>query len=217
MPLLILNSKRKTHAFPGPGDLQYDETTDTGYYGFVPATDFISGDELSSQLNFNAGTNQNSDAGWLKFYVGPSAVCNSDPGTAKILFVAKKTLKEKVTWLNIDGSNLLSGNRTISIKDQLYKVRILKGGALASKVTGTEWNELMYRVHQEQPEGKSNWAFFTNTDLHVGPDLNGCNTICQERWGQDAGVQRGNTGISYWNYLYWGWWGGWRPVLEINA
>ena len=193
---------------------QYDETTDTGYYGFVPASDFISGDELSSQLNFSVGTNQNSDAGWLKFYVGPAAVCNSTPGTAKVLFVAKKTLRI-VTWLNINGTNLLSGNRTISIEDLQYKVRILTGGG-SSPGTNSEWNELMYRVHVDQPEGKSNWALFINIDLWVGPNLNGRNTLVQDRWAGtgDGVVNRGNTGISSWNGMFWGWNGGWRPVLE---
>ena len=55
---------------------RYDPVTDTGYMGFISASNFITGSELINLLNFHGGIDQNSDAGWLKFYVGPNAVCN---------------------------------------------------------------------------------------------------------------------------------------------
>ena len=191
---------------------QYDETTDTGYYGFVPASDFITGLDLATLTGFSSGSNHNSDAGWLKFYVGPTAVCNSTPGTAKCIFIAKQSLKYNVSWNHINSAGLVYGTTQRTVLDQSYNVRLITGGE-ASPGTGSEWNELMYRVHAEQPESKSNWETYENNDLNLSG--NGCRTRCQEVPSNN--VFRGRFNIksflagprhdTYFEY-------GWRPVLE---
>ena len=196
---------------------QYDETTDTGYYGFVPASEFITGLDLATLTGFTSGTNQNSNAGWLKFYVGPTAVCNSTPGTAKCIFIAKQSFKYSVSWDHINNAGLVYGTTSRTVLSQSYNVRIMTVGE-ASPGTGSEWNELMYRVHAEQPESKSNWETFDTIETNItsGDGL--------YVWGQDTSlsnpterVGRGAISLTYWNdhpSPTVNSTSGWRPVLE---
>ena len=38
-----------------------------GFFGEVPASEFITGDALASECGISQGLSQNSTAGWLKF------------------------------------------------------------------------------------------------------------------------------------------------------
>ena len=196
---------------------QYDEITDTGYYGFVPASVFITGLDLTTLTGFTSGTNQNSDAGWLKFYVGPTAVCNSTPGTAKCLFIAKQSFKYRLSWNHINSAGLVRGTISRIVRGQLYNIRIMTGGG-ASRGPGSEWNELIYRVHAEQPEPKSNWETFDTIETNITSG-HGRYVWCQEtsptRFPQR--VLRGRLSLTRWNDQDRSWADityGWRPVLE---
>ena len=191
---------------PGPTEKDYDESTGTGYYGEVSHTDLISGDALATEVDLSAGTGQHSAAGWLKFY---------DQG--KVLFVAKKPFRHSLSWNHINYKNLVFGDTEITIDGYTYKVRLLLGGG-SSPGTGSEWNRLVYRIHEDVPADQpgDNWAELTNADIVVEFG-DGRATWCQESSDTDR-VCRGNAGLSDWLPLsptYVNWPVGWRPVLEL--
>ena len=163
---------------PGSSTLNYDSVTDTGYYGVVNSADLCDGSTLASNIGLSAGTLQYNDAGWLKFYVGPSADCNKD-GVEKVLFIAKQTIRNDVSWNDIynagavygtgnygpanSGSNVTQ-DAQVTIGGKTYKVRLLTGSATDPAAesygnqqcsddagAGSEWNDLLYRVHTDVP------------------------------------------------------------------
>lgn len=90
-------------------------------------------------------------------------------------------------------------------------------GGEASPGIGSEWNELMYRVHAEQPESKPNWGTFDTIETNITSG-DGQYIWCQETLSWH-GVYRGSSyGLDTWatdtssisNSNY-----GWRPVLEL--
>lgn len=58
-----------------------------GYFGFVPATDFTTGDDLALELGITAGTSQNSDVPWIKYI-----------WNGKICFTPLKTHRHSISW-----------------------------------------------------------------------------------------------------------------------
>jgi hypothetical protein len=182
----------------GPGDDydamvaagNYDSTTDTGYMGLVTSADLTDGPTLASDIGLSAGTAFNNDAGWLKFYVGPAADCNKD-GVAKVLFIAKETIRNNLSWDDIylagavygtgDNGTASASTGTTATQDAqvtygstTYKVRLLTGSATDPAAEaynnqscaddaggGSEWNDLLYRVHTAVP---------TCTDATIGMD-----------------------------------------------
>jgi hypothetical protein len=180
----------------GPGDDydamvatgNYDSTTDTGYMGLVTSADLTDGPTLASDIGLSAGTAFNNDAGWLKFYVGPAADCNKD-GVAKVLFIAKESIRNNLSWDDIylagavygtgDNGTASASTGTTATQDAqviygttTYKVRLLTGSATDPAAEGygnqscaddagggSEWNDLLYRVHTAVP---------TCTDATIG-------------------------------------------------
>jgi hypothetical protein len=165
---------------PGPTTGDYDATTDTGYYGFVSAADLADGTTVASDIGLSAGTAFNTTTGWLKFYVGASADCNKD-GVAKVLFIAKETIRNNLSWDDIylagavygtgDNGTASASTGTTATQDAqvvygstTYKVRLLTGSATDPVAGGysnqscaddagggSEWNDLLYRVHTDIP------------------------------------------------------------------
>lgn len=214
---------------PGPtkligGNLQ------AGFYGEVPASEFITGDELANMVGLTAGISQFSDEPWLKFsYLG------------KIEFIAKKTLRHAISWDSIKAANAIFGNRTIKIGDNNYKIRLMKGKTEGKQNDGSantgvichnsEWNRLMLPIHKNAP---SNWAYkdnvnsptenwnvgYTDYDLLTTSDAgHGASTWCQEYGSTiyntlhrgSSGVSGSGTGAPAKGYYSCGW----RPVLEL--
>ena len=133
----------------------------------------------------------NNDSGWLKFV-----------HQGKIKYVAKKPFMHTVSWNDIAKAEAVYGNRTVRIGSRLFRVSLLSGAeadpsswtdsstATDNKGAGSEWNELIYRVHTDVPTdgaavnhgGKqvgANWWNFSNTDIVVGTG-NGRWTRCKE-------------------------------------
>lgn len=215
---------------PGPtkligGNLQ------AGFYGEVPAKDFITGDELAKRIGLTAGTSQFSNEPWLKFsYLG------------KVEFVAKKPFRYNLSWYNISTVNGVYGNRIITIDDLNFKVRLLKGKSEGKQddisvtygaiLHNSEWNKLLLPIHKDAPSG---WSYKNNVkspteNWNIGyseMDLTGYNyydekiqwTICQE-FGTDSNncLFRGRGDITNTGYgdvknvhpFF-----AWRPVLEL--
>ena len=193
---------------PGPQILKAG-TLRSGYFGTVAAHELISGDALALAIGLSAGIAQNSDAGWLKW-----AKDN------KIIFVAKKTLRNTISWDQIDAVGAVFGTKTISIGEKTYKVRLLTGGdADPASTPGGEWNQIMYGAHIDEVP---TWDQFSNCSLLVhGECGNGSYNWCQEASASntDARVTRGWTGISAFQKTILSSIAdkdrGWRPVLEL--
>lgn len=114
-----------------------------GYFGEVSAIDLISGEDLCSAIGLTAGTLQESDAGWLKYY-----------NNNEIIYVAKRTFRHSISWNNINAVGAIFGDKKIAVGNHVFAVRALSTG---------EWNKLIYPVHVNY----GTWANFTNADLRV--------------------------------------------------
>lgn len=214
---------------PGPKRL-IGGNMEAGFFGEVPARDFITGKELSNMLGFASGRILYSEEPWLKFaYLG------------KIEFIPKKPLRNSVSWWILNACRLINGNKIVEIKGKRYKVRLIKGkteGKQDDKTSykgsinyNSEWNRLMLPIHKDAPSSwdypenvnspTENWKIgYTDADLMLNyKDGEGTYTWCQE-YGENTNLRlyKGFRGISYSN-------SGpsdeyskhqsWRPVLEL--
>ena len=214
---------------PGPKALR-GGNLQAGFYGEVPVSDFITGDELARRIDLTTGNSQYSNEPWLKFsYLG------------KVEFAAKKSFRYDISWNDINAVGAVFGNKTININGLTFKVRLFKGKTEGkqndqSKSSGainhgSEWNKLMLPIHANAPSSWShkgnvnspteNWNIgYTDADLMTRySGGSGLCSLCQE-YGEDSNscLYRGYFGVSYSkdrslslpvasN--------GWRPVLEL--
>ncbi len=121
---------------------------DSKFIREVPASEFITGAALASQIGLTAGTSQHSDAGWLHFELD-----------GKTLYVAKKPYRHSASWDQINARGAVFGTKTVVINGKTYKVRLLKSVASGDMYTGSdvvydpveaygsEWNRLFYPIH----------------------------------------------------------------------
>ena len=114
-----------------------------GYFGEVSALDLISGEDLCDAIGLTAGTLQNSDAGWLKYY-----------NDNEIIYVTKRTFRHSISWDSINAVGAIFGDKKIAIGNHVFAVRALSSG---------EWNKLIYPVHVNY----GTWASFTDADIRV--------------------------------------------------
>ena len=105
-------------------NFQYDPYTDTGYFGEVPASRFITGDNLASRIGLTAGSSINSNTNWLKFY-----------WHGMVVYIAKTSIRYSVSWSMINNARghmgFCLGNKdyhTININDVSYRVSNIIGG-----------------------------------------------------------------------------------------
>lgn len=207
---------------------------EAGFFGEVPTSELISGDELAKLIGLTAGTSQYSDEPWLKFaYEGD------------ILYIAKKPFRCNLSWDDINAVKAVYGDRIETIKGSKYAIMLPRGTGkdvqpdpkvVISEFEGavnhnSMWNKLMLPIHQKAP---SNWAYTNNVkspteNWNVGytdADLitrnsngNGSRSICQETVDRASNrIYRGASGVSYAN-SYWDSithpYNGWRPVLKL--
>ena len=182
-----------------------------GWYGEVTSTDLITGPDLATMLGLAGGVSQNPTGAWLKFaYQG------------KTLLIAKQTYRHSITLDAIANAQALLGNRTITIKGNTYRIRLMTGTDGAGELApGGEWDALIYRVGAgtQIPAGDK-WANYTNVEMSYGSGGNGYITWCKEHRATAGTVYctRGNGGITV-IYGYTNVQGsapfGWRPVLEL--
>ena len=109
----------------------------------------------------------------------------------KIKYIAKKNFAFSISWDDIAKAEAVYGNRTIRVGNKLFRVSLLTGAeadpstwkissvGADNKGAGSEWNELIYRVHESVPTGSGttydggvqiggNWESFSNTELEIG-------------------------------------------------
>ena len=213
--------------------LGWDGVTPVNYYGEVPASEFFTGDELSTLLGVTQGTLQNSDTDWFKFGLGD-----------KTIFIPKMTFRYGISWDHLYSKGLVYGTddnglaptgtptnqmRIVSKNGFNYKVRLIRGSSIdphngtygtnLAFSQGSEWNELMYRVSSANPNGTSeNFAMYTDAQLNF-TSSNGTYTWCQEQYstGSTFRVVRGYY-VGYLSSLTSSDTDstiGWRPALEL--
>lgn len=156
-------------------NFQYDQYTDTGYFGVVPYTSLIAGSALATTIGLTAGTAQNDTEGYLKFY-----------WHGKIIYMAKKTFRHSLSWDHIYARNAIYGidlgnvgksnintagfnfnvaiptgnGKSIADDIQYWNNYLSDGGVptltdafipnLALEIGKySMWNELLYRVHAQ--------------------------------------------------------------------
>lgn len=234
---------------PGPSgcdNFQYDPSTNTGYFGLF--SNFISGQDLVNHLGITEGNVIYSDTSWMKFF-----------SHGKVLFIPQKPILSHVSWKAIyeagavfatgdfgptnSGTDVLQ-NAQITINGFDFKIRLMTGATTNPGSTewdctvegggglDSEWNELIYRVHQDVPECTgaatnyhggpqigNNWENYTDADLITSDSsYDGLGTLTQESAQTDTRIQRGfgaivgyfailHTSVSNHN--------GYRPVLEL--
>lgn len=214
---------------PGPKKL-IGGNMQAGFFGEVPARDFITGKELSGMFNLTAGLPLYSEEPWLKFsYLG------------KIEFIPKKPIRNFVSWWSLNTKGLIYGDKTREIKGKTYKIRLIKGKTEGKQDDTTsyngsinhnsEWNRLMLPIHKDAP---ASWAYpkniesptknwnigYTDNDLGLNyEESEGSYTWCQEyAETRNLRLYRGFRGVSYSssglideNSKH----QAWRPVLEL--
>lgn len=208
---------------------------DAGWFGEVPASDFITGDELAKVVGLTTGVSQHSNEPWLKFaYKG------------EVHLVAKKPLRHSINWFAINSVNCVYGDRVIEIKGKKYAVMLMRGigedvqpdpRVMISEFKGrvdhnSMWNKLMLPIHKNAPSSwahpdnvkspTENWNVgYTDSDLLTHYNYgNGTYAWCQEKVVSEKSyiVIRGHIGVSYSTnrffdnstVLH-----GWRPVLKL--
>lgn len=172
------------------------------------------GTSLAQTLGIGNATPEvliNNDSGWLKF-----------AHNGKIKYIAKKPFMHTVSWNDIAKAEAVYGNRTVRIGSRLFRVSLLSGAeadpsswittstASDNKGAGSEWNELIYRVHADVPTSgtttyhggaqiDSNWHNFNDADMTMtSASGNGSYTWCRETTAADtvARVGRGGDSLS---------------------
>lgn len=147
------------------------------FHGEVPASEFITGDDLANQIELTAGkvtvdkiTKESySNEPWLKF------TKTSNVGISTTMYVAKKPYRLGISWKHIDEVGAIFGDspktQALDIKGNKYKVRLMQGSSVnpssssGSDMWGSEWNKMMLPIHEEVLD--AGWRNPNN----VNPDL----------------------------------------------
>jgi hypothetical protein len=235
----------------GPTQLTYDFHTDTGYFGTVSSAEFISGSALASSIGLTSGTAINDTTDWLKFY-----------WHGQIHYIPMKPLRHSVSWDHIYDRGAVYGvssmglfgkgtaapsvvqNREVTIGTDTFRVKLLKGAengdvdgstsfpAADESGRNSEYNDLIYRVHQDVPSSASgltydgggqigdNWASYTDTDLVIAAGDGRAKWAIERRSDSTSGrVLRGPGRLSVLGSLtsssvYTA--GGWLPSLVLK-
>lgn len=129
-----------------------------GYYGEFPSDYIISSGVLAEMMGFTASNNKlivgAENIPWLKF-----------ARWGKVLYIAKQSIGRNISWNDLNAAGLVDGSRIIEIAGKRYKVRLMRG--TSNDPENNEWNDLIYRVHYQDPT-KTFWETFTDADLGLG-------------------------------------------------
>lgn len=218
----LLSTNRLGPGGGEPGASEPIHGDDTyGFYGEVLNPDLPSGMELRQLVGLNGfGTERNPYSKWVKFALD-----------GKKLYFPLQPLYYNISWDKIHSVGAVFG-KEIVWGGRRFKVRLFKGSSSDPTALGqfndptqtptSEWNRLMYPIHDTHPGGAPNWANYANLELGVswtGSPIDFFATWCQEsRSGFAQAVHRGYNGIAHYNYNSKGTGGTpmcWRPILEL--
>ena len=240
---------------PGPQQLIAGDMA-AGFFGEVSAGELFSGDNLAFITGITEGVSQNSESGWLKFahnnkikYIAKKPFRHTiswdhiysrglvygidgdgqyprGTSTNQLVKVAKSGAEFAVRLATGAGADPFPESDPLFFTADMYQMDV--GG-------GSEWNELIYRIHQAVPsvpatdgmtadrhggpQAGGNWANYTNGDMSIGIG-NGRASWCQETSDTNSSIRviRGYVALaSFSRYTasaasssY-----GWRPALEL--
>lgn len=164
-----------------------------GFFGIIPAEDFITGDALAAELGITQGSAQFSNTPWPKFAF-----------QGKIIITPMKPIRYGISWDHIyeagavygDGltagesgaehHNLTSSSGTdltatkqdasVNINGNNYKVRLFRGAAddptnsfddadRGSRGEDNEWNALMLPIHERAADGSWKYTEYAPTSV----------------------------------------------------
>ncbi len=220
-----------TQAYEPPYSTLVAGNVTAGFYGEVPAADFITGGDLATAVGLSAGTLQHDTTPWLKFALD-----------GKTLYIPQKPIRYNLSWGSIYQAGVVYGidgfgsnpsgtsvdqGKTVTIGGQTYRVRLLRGASVDPTTTdptgydvtashGSEWNRLLYPVHSGVHTNSNNptphtdpnadpyasWASYSDADLLVHLDFgNGSYSWCQDSTASDYRVFRGRNGVSHFHYI----------------
>ena len=205
------------------------DNTDTTFLGIVPSDSLFTGKQLADTMGITEGTLHNNVCGWLHFYVGENATCNRSGKPYEIL-VSKKTVRYGISWVHINSKGGVKGRQVIANNGITYTCRLLTGAdsnpATNRNGMGSEWNNLMYRVHSgivyenngTNKQIGNNWANMSEKEVGVNylTTHNGSFSWCQEHYNTANRVFRGSSSVSNFDYYvpaYTLTGLGWRPAL----
>lgn len=156
-----------------------------GFFGIIPASDFITGDAIAAELGITQGWSQYENTPWLKFAFND-----------KILITPMKPIRAGISWDHIylagavygdgltagesgaghhnlqssSGTNLTATKQdaSVSVNGKTYTVRLFRGAAddptnsFADSDRGSigpanEWNALMLPIHERAVDGS--WKY----------------------------------------------------------
>lgn len=184
-----------------------------GYYGETAATSLITGNDLANRVGLTAGSAQNSTGSWLKFK-------HND----KVLFVARSPYRHSISWQDLSNLGLVSGDKTVTIGSNVYKIRLMTGaaanpyGADEYGLPGSEMCDLLGNLSEA-----GSWKLYPDL-FFAGGDGN--YTWCQEYPAANSANRLmgavvsthpdARNGIYYFNNTATdnSTFRGWRPVLE---
>lgn len=203
------------------------------FLGEVPTSEFASGATVAYRAGITGGTAMNFSEPWLKFLTGEG----------KTLYIAKKPFRYSISWEQIHARGAVLGTRTVTINEQIYKVRLMTGAGSnptsgnnvydPATSVGSEWNRLFYPLIpnpklRPPASGLSregilfgSWASYTEIELGIGDSgILGRNSWCREEGRYGMRLFRGGAnGILFFhssNSLSDTTNAfGWRPVLEL--
>ena len=175
-----------------PNTLSYGNM-DAGFFGIIPAEDFITGNALCAELGITQGSSQFSNTPWLKFAFKD-----------KIIITPMKPIRYGISWDHIyeagavygDGltagesgaehHNLTSSSGTdltptkqdanVDVNGLNYKVRLMRGAAddptnsfsdsdRGSRGPENEWNALMLPIHERAVSSSWRYPGFAPTSV----------------------------------------------------
>lgn len=240
---------------PGPQTLQAGDMND-GFFGEVSASELFSGDELSLTLGVTEGTSQNGDAGWLKFASNGDILFVAKRNFRHSISWDHLYSRGLVYGTDDDGQaprgTPTNQYTTVERSGNRFAVRLLTG-ANADPFddtdplfytedmhqldigAGSEWNRLIYRVHQDVPGDPAtdgvradrhggpqvgeNWANYSNSEINIASG-SGYQSWCQEQSTEISADRafRGYSDVAYFTRA--GGSGtasgrGWRPALKL--
>lgn len=191
---------------PGPQTLISGDMT-AGFFGEVTATEFISYENLSSEVGISAGTlYNNAESAWLKTI-----------HDGRVLFIAKKPIRGGISWNQIDVAGAVFGSTTITIKGSIYKVRLLRisdtnpesgpGGEFTGIFLKLLEGELASYVYTDIGGGEPRWPW--GQEQHRSVNYNRVRYGGRSSLGFGATTGSDSTVDSDNSY------NSWRPVLEL--
>lgn len=150
----------------------------SAYKGLVNQDNFITFAALATELGVTEGTPSNGTVEWLHF---------AEEG--KEVYIPRMGIRHTISWEQLSARNLITGNRTIVIGGQTFKVRLMTGceqdpGIAGGGLAAREWKKYIV--------GLTDGTYDSQTAAWAGVGNDGINiSILQEASANETGAHSG--------------------------